>query len=135
MPASPRTALKDYARAVYPQPRIHFFHAATQGKSRAWFIWSGSYAMHIRAEAFCRRKLCEQAFIHSFHRVIHSSSLHHPRKISMFPMLSTISTDYPQSSSTAPAHVEKPSYLSGDVLSQHGRTALHSLCLHINTVL
>ena len=118
MPDCPRAALKDYAHAAYPKPRIHFFHAATQGKSRAWFIWSGSYAMHIRAEAFCRRKLCEQAFIHSFHRVIHSFAVHQPRKIGMLPILSTISTDYPQASSTAAAHVEKPSVTSEDVILQ-----------------
>lgn len=118
MPDCPRAALKDYARAAYPKPRIHFFHAATQGKSRAWFIWSGSYAMHIRAEAFCRQELCEQAFIHSFHRVIHSFAVHQPRKIGMLPILSTISTDYPQASSTAAAHVEKPSVTSEDVILQ-----------------
>ena len=118
MPDCPRAALKDYARAAYPKPRIHFFHAATQGKSRAWFIWSGSYAMHIRADAFCRRELCEQAFIHSFHRFIHSFAVHQPRKIGMLPILSTISTDYPQASSTAAAHVEKPSVTSEDVILQ-----------------
>ena len=74
--------------------------------------------MHIRAEAFCRRKLCEQAFIHSFHRVIHSFAVHQPRKIGMLPILSTISTDYPQASSTAAAHVEKPSVTSEDVILQ-----------------
>ena len=72
--------------------------------------------MHIRAEAFCRLKLCEQAFIHSFHRVIHSIPVHQPRKIGTIPILSTISTDYPQASSTATAHVEKSSLLSAYVL-------------------
>ena len=88
--------------------------------------------MHIRAEAFCRLKLCEQAFIHSFHRVIHSFAVHQPRKIGMLPILSTISTDYPQASSTATAQVEKPSVLSEDAILQRDQAwpSLSKLYIH-----
>lgn len=116
MPDIFHAALNDYAHSAYPMHRIHFFCAATQGKSRAWLIWSDSYAMYIRADPFCFQKLSEQAFIHSFHRVIHSIPVHQPRKIGTIPILSTISTDYPQASSTATAHVEKSSLLSAYVL-------------------
>lgn len=96
MPDIFHAALNDYAHSAYPMHRIHFFCAATQGKSRAWLIWSDSYAMYIRADPFCFQKLSEQAFIHSFHRVIHSAIACNARKIAMLSHLSTSSTGYPQ---------------------------------------
>ena len=93
MPGIFHAALNDYAHSAYPMHRIHFFCAETQSKSRAWIIWSGSYAMYIRADPFCFQKLCEQAFIHSFHRVIHSIPVHQPKYSEGFQSLERLLRD------------------------------------------